>query len=226
MITKRLFNIQIVLLAGFVSIFALPHSNKSTPAGISTALPEFVGLWWGEDAPITDREREVLAKDTQFGRKTYTGPHGEKIFVSIIMSGDDMTSSIHRPERCLVAQGWSIQDAEKRVLPISDGKSLEMSRLHNIHPVDLPDKTRAMLRMLDYYWFVGSEKMTSSHMIRTGIDLRDRILRGQAQRWAYVTVASNVPFADPNDEGTAELTERFIQQLAPKLKRPDGSSLF
>ena len=92
------------------------------------ALPDVVGAWIGEDAAITEREREILAKDTQFARKTYTGPAGDEIFVSIVMSGDDMTSSIHRPERCLVAQGWSVQDSEKRVVPIVEGRTLEMTQ--------------------------------------------------------------------------------------------------
>lgn len=225
MITKRLLGVQVVLLGGFVSIFALPHSNKSTPAGIAITLPSVVGGWTGEDAAITEREKEVLAKDTQFARKIYTGPEGQKVFVSIIMSGDDMTSSIHRPERCLVAQGWSVQDSEKRVVKMASGEKLEMTKLHNLHPIELPDKSRALLHNLDYYWFVGAEQMTSSHLARTGIDLRDRILHGQAQRWAYVTIATNVPLSGHSQEETTQMIERFIQELAPKLTRPDGSSL-
>ena len=85
-------------------------------------LPIFVGAWMGEDAAISEREREVLAPDTRFARKTYTGPHGDKIFVSIVMSGDDMTNSIHRPERCLPAQGWSLQSSERRALPIEGNR--------------------------------------------------------------------------------------------------------
>ena len=225
MITKRLLNAQIVLLAGFVSIFALPHSNKTTPAGIATTLPSTIGQWSGEDAEITLREREILAKDTQFARKMYTSPAGERIFVSIIMSGDDMTSSIHRPERCLAAQGWSVQGSESRTVAMEDGKSIEMTRLHNIHPVEMPDKSQGLVHNWDYYWFVGSEQMTASHLVRTGIDLRDRILRGQAQRWAYITIAANVPIRGRTQEQTAESTERFIQELVPKLTRPDGRPL-
>ncbi|MEP7014876.1 MAG: exosortase C-terminal domain/associated protein EpsI [Verrucomicrobiota bacterium] len=225
MITKRLLSVQIVLLAGFVSVFALPHSSTSTPAGIAIALPSYVGEWSGEDAEITEREREVLAKDTQFARKTYTNITGEKIFVSIIMSGDDMTSSIHRPERCLVAQGWSVQESGKRFVPMADGKTLEMTRLHNVHPVELTDKSRALLHNLDYYWFVGADEMTSSHLVRTGIDLRDRILHGQAQRWAYVTIATNMPLRGSTDEQITKMIEGFIQKLGPKLTRPGGGPL-
>jgi hypothetical protein len=103
MITKRLLTIEVVLLAGFSTIFLLPHTNKAMPAGIALTLPTFVGGWVGQDAEITQREHEVLAKDTQFARKLYTNADGDQVAVSIIMSGDDMTSSIHRPERCLPA---------------------------------------------------------------------------------------------------------------------------
>src|ERR1039457_6070532 len=79
MITKRLLAVQIVLLVGFGAIFLLPHVSKSTPAGIAVALPNVVGAWFGDDSDITPREREILAKDTQFARKIYTGPRGDKI---------------------------------------------------------------------------------------------------------------------------------------------------
>src|SRR5712691_8875088 len=109
MITRRLIAVTLVLLAGFSSVAFLPHSSQTSPARIAMQLPIFVGDWMGEDAEVSEGEREVLANDTQFARKTYTSPRGDKIFVSIVMSGDDMTTSIHRLERCLPAQGWSLQ---------------------------------------------------------------------------------------------------------------------
>src|SRR3954470_20737184 len=112
MITKRLVTVAIVLLVGFSSVFLLPKSGKSSPAGIAMELPHYVGEWIGTDAEVTQREREVLAKDTLFARKTYTNLAGDSIYVSIVMSGDDMTNSIHRPERCLPAQGWNLQSTE------------------------------------------------------------------------------------------------------------------
>jgi EpsI family protein len=225
MITKRLLGVQIALLLGFNAVFLLPHSNKSTPAGIAMALPEEVGDWTGEDEAITQREIDVLAKDTKFVRKTYTARAGDKIFVTIILSGDDMTSSIHRPERCLAAQAWGLQDSEKRVLPLDGGKSLETTKLHSVRLINLPDDSHFLLHALNYYWFIGSEEMTASHLVRTGIDLRDRILRGQAQRWAYVTVAGFVPRRGRTQEETRQIIEQFIRELAPKLTRPDGSPL-
>ena len=100
MITKRLLTILVVLIVGFGSVFLLPRTSQSSPAGIALVLPNYIGDWIGEEGKITDRELEVLAKDTQFARKNYINVAGDRISVSIVLSGDDMTNSIHRPERC------------------------------------------------------------------------------------------------------------------------------
>jgi EpsI family protein len=229
MTTRRLLIVQVVLLIGFGAIFLLPREMKSSPAGIAMTLPNFVDGWIADDAEVTEREREVLAKDTEFARKIYTSPAGDKIFVSIVLSGDDMANSIHRPERCLPAQGWSLRSTEKRELPIGHGKSLETTKMQNFRIIEQPDKSRPMLNNLNYYWFVGYNDITPSHLERTGIDLRDRILKGYSQRWAYVTVAANITKGWARPERTEEeataIIEKFITELAPKLTRPDGARL-
>lgn len=229
MITKRLLQVQAVLLVGFGSVFLLPHAPISA-AGIAMTLPNVVGIWIGEDAQITQKERDTLAKDTQFVRKVYIGPEREQILVSIVLSGDDMTNSIHRPERCLPAQGWLVRGSSKRTIKLANGKPLEVTRLQNMQVLETPDKRRFTLNNLNYYWFIGYTDMTASHLTRTGIDLRDRILSGFNQRWAYVTVAANVTQGlVPNGRTqtqTSEMVEEFIRELAPRLKKPDDSPLF
>jgi len=230
MITRRLFQVQLVLLAGFGSVFLLPHSNKTSPAGIAMNLPNVVGTWIGDDAAITQKELDVLAKDTQFARKIYTGPYRDQIFVSIVLSGDDMINSIHRPERCLPAQGWMVRASSKRTIQMPNGKPLEMTRLENMQTIETADKRRFTISNLNYYWFIGYKDMTASHLTRTGIDLRDRILKGESQRWAYVTVAENITEGlaehGRNEQQTTEMIEKFIQELAPRLQKPDSTPLF
>ena len=229
MITKRLLAVQIVLLVGFGTIFLLPHVSKSTPAGIAVALPNVVGAWFGDDSDITPREREILAKDTQFARKIYTGPRGDKIVVSIILSGDDMTNSIHRPERCLPAQGWSLESSSKRVIALRNGKSFELTKLRAGRMIEQDDKSRSVLHNLSYYWFVGLDQMTASHLTRTAMDLRDRIVHGYNQRWAYVTITGIITEGwaqgGRSEEQTSAMLEDFIKDLVPQLKRPEGSAL-
>ncbi len=71
-------------------------------------LPAQVGRWTGQEAPVSTEELAGLAPDTQFARQWYTDLAGDRIYVSIVLSGADMANSIHRPERCLVAQGWTV----------------------------------------------------------------------------------------------------------------------
>jgi hypothetical protein len=140
-----------------------------------------------------------------------------------------MTNSIHRPERCLPAQGWQMQSSSSRIIQIPGGKSLGVTRLQNVRTVPTQDKGRLTVTNLDYYWFIGYKDMTASHLTRTEIDLRDRIMYGYSQRWAYVTIAANVTKGiwrpERTEEQTAAMLDEFIQQLAPRLQRPDGSSL-
>ncbi len=82
------------------------------------------------------------------------------------------------------------------------------------------------VRNIQYYWFVGSRDITASHLRRTFIDVEDRIWRGENQRWAYVTIASNVTdnirrFGRSQEE-TSKMLEEFIGQLVPRLQKPDG----
>ena len=106
----------------------------------------------------------------------------------------------------------------------------DVTRLENGQFFETTDKRRIEVTNLDYYWFIGYKQMTASHLTRTGIDIRDRILHGQNQRWAYVTVAANVTQGisrpERSEEQTTRRLEKFMQELAPRLQKPDGSSLF
>jgi hypothetical protein len=92
------------------------------------------------------------------------------------------------------------------------------------------DKQRFLIPNLTYYWFVGYNQTTPSHFTRTMLDLRDRILGGYNQRWAYVTVAATVTqgIARPErtEAETGAMIENFIRELVPRLHRPDGGPLF
>jgi len=222
--TGRLIKLEVVLLAGLSAVLLLPRASMTSPAGIAISLPATIGDWIGHDMAVTAKEREVLAPDTQFARKLYENFAGDEIYASIVLSGEDMTNSIHRPERCLPAQGWNVDASIPHIVQMPSGKSLEVTRLRT-QRTDAPDA-----RSLTYYWFVGYEDITASHLVRTEIDLRDRILHGYNQRWAYVTVSADMAkrFARTarSEDQTDELLDGFIQQLLPQLRRPDGSSLF
>ena len=222
MTIKRLFGLEILLLAGLGSVFLLPKGVALQPAGIDLALPEFVGSWYGTDQPIMQAERDSLGPDTEFARKLYTNGAGDQLFVSIVLSGPDMNTSIHRPERCLPAQGWTVTDSKTVRVPTPAG-GFQATRLHNLRTIRLDSERTANIYNLNYYWFIGSTETTPSHMQRTLIDIRDRVLRGTNQRWAYVTVASTVtqglrPFGRSEQE-TDNIIREFIASLIPVISK-------
>ena len=45
---------------------------------------------------------------------------------------------------------------------------------------------------IDYYWFIGHDAQTPSHLQRPCVDIRDRVLKGENQQWAYVSVISTI----------------------------------
>src|ERR1700730_351216 len=225
MIIKRLASLQLVLLTGLGSVFLIPKDVKIQPAAIDPSLPEFVGNWHGVDQSVTQLERDILGPDPQFVRKLYTRGT-DQIYVSIVLSGPDMNTSIHRPERCLPAQGWTISDSKTITLPVPSGL-LKTTRLHNIRSVRTDNGQVLTLNSVDYYWFVGHSDVTSSHFERTWIYMRDRILKGQNQQWAYVTVTATITkdykIFGRTEKETDELIRGFIKDFVPEVQRVAAS---
>ena len=226
MITNRLILLQVLLALGLGSVFLLPTKTGLGPAGITLALPDDVGEWKGRDAAITLEELTGLAPDTGFARRFYDDGHGDHMYVSIVLSGTDMANSIHRPERCLSAQGWTVERSDKVKIDLPAAlPSLDVTKLSVEREVHL-DATHAVARRnLNYYWFIGSHNITASHWTRTFIDVKDRLLHGEAQRWAYITVATDVTdnlkaTGGLDSAATSRLVEGFIAQVVPQFKKP------
>ena len=200
-------------------IFLLPKILNSQPLGIELALPQRIGEWDGTDEAISDKERTVLGPETEFARKVYSNARNDEFHVSIVLGGHDMNTSIHRPERCLPAQGWTIVNSSKMEIPVKvpNPEELTVTRLYNMHP--FLDKAGHPFKVynLNYYWFVGSTETTASHFTRTLFDVRDRLLKGYNQRWAYVTVS--VILRNNNPAETDLKIEAFIQKLVPFIHK-------
>jgi EpsI family protein len=219
--SQRLAVLLFFLGAGFSAIFFLPKTTLTQPVGIKLELPQFVGKWYGVDQKISERELQMLAADTEFARKVYTDAAGNVIFVSIVLSGADLDNSIHRPERCLPAQGWTIADTRSLQLALEGGKKLRVTRLHDVRQVPLRTGEMVSIYNLNYYWFVGFHHLTASHLERTMLDIQDRVFKGYNQRWAYITVAADItkglmPFGHTEAE-TDTMLQDFIRQMFPEL---------
>jgi len=225
--TKRLIILEAVLAVGMGCVFVLPKKIEIQPAALAKSLPSFIGEWYGRDQPVTQGEKDSLGPDTEFVRKLYTNGKGDQIYVSLVFSGPDMSTSIHRPERCLPAQGWTVVSTNVATIPLANG-ALKATRLRNLLVFRQENSAPVNVYSLDYYWFVGHDDQTPSHLARGWIDIRDRLLKGENQQWAYVTVVSNVtkglqPLGRSEAE-TDEMIQKFVRDLMPQLQPQNASS--
>lgn len=226
MTTKRLFILLVVMLAGLSSVLFLPKQLGFQPVGVKLELPKMVGIWYGEDMAVSEKERKVLGEETEFARKAYRNARGNIITASVVLSGQDMNTSIHRPERCMPAQGFAVIDNRPVAVPLREGGVMQATRLLNVRNIPADETSGPVSNYnLTYYWFIGHKDMTASHFARTWYDIRDRLLHGYNQRWAYVTVAASLPpdaMNDPRIERTMdEWLQTFIKQLLPQIRVTD-----
>ena len=232
MTTRRLGLVLAILVLGLGGVFVLPSKTRTQQAGIVLELPRFIAPdWLGEEVPVTEIERRALAADTGFARRRYVNRAGDQVFLGIVLSGEDMANSIHRPERCLIAQGWDIQSPVCRRVEVAGlDAPLEVTRLVHTQQWAMPGRPPFPRRDLTYYWFIGSRDRTASHLTRTFLDIRDRLLHGENQRWAYVTaealVMDSVPVAlrgghaGRTEEETARVVEEFLAHAVPTFAKP------
>jgi hypothetical protein len=241
---KRRMTILLLIILSFVGlVFALPKTAQMKPSRLAKDLPERIGQWMGRAQEPGAREREVLALDTEFERMDYINASDQKpsIQVSIVFSGKNLSQSIHRPEVCLRAQGWEFMSeryfewkgllANEESFPVKEMicrmAMIVEDESGNPTTRKLPNGEIAYHWRVFYYTFLGHEKIMAGHYQRTGEDIKDRLLKGYDQRWAYVTISSAISqkYTDqgisigettPFDEQeTQQFVGEFLQELLP-----------
>ena len=142
MTISRLTVLLAFVTVGLSTIFLLPKGGEQ-PSGIRLELPEFIGNWKGTDSQILDAERSTLGEKsgTEFARKTYRNLEGYELLVSIVLSGHDMSTAIHRPERCLKAQGWTVQESEQVSISLARGGAFPVTKLRNTRIAHIDGKS-------------------------------------------------------------------------------------
>ena len=141
-----------------------------------------------------------------------------------------MMQSIHRPERCLDAQGWTFGPPHWRWVTVPEVGRFEAMRVHKWKDLRTEDGKAVTgadgkpvrIDHLSYYWFAGSKDLTPSHMERVWFDSRDRLLGGYVQRWAMIMVSAEITagrqrFGRGRAGDGSIVLEEFIAKLAPQV---------
>lgn len=184
-------------------------------------LPDSIGLdWMAQAAEITPVEREVLPADTGFSRKNYVSllDRRQQVFLSIVLSGRDRTS-IHRPEICLVGQGWTITGRMAHAFRRPDDPRARVPatvlRIEREFTTSRGEKVR--VPALFAYWFVGADKIVASSTERVLYTSFDRLRHLQAHRWAYVVAQTLAP---DGEEAAVARIQSVLDGTLPAFQEP------
>lgn len=202
-------------------VYILPTQDTLLESSISPDLPTGYRLegWYGTKTQESEVERATLAADTKFSKAVYREDAAmftarkPDINVSIVYSGNDMNNSIHRPERCLPAQGHMNLQSQVRRVRLANGREMSFTRLTSFVPnKEVPG---GRVNFVHYYVFIGHGTMCHNHLQRTAQDMVDRVVRGAVERWAYIQVGTY--WGDELGLPEAEADERVTRLLADLL---------
>lgn len=231
-----LFVIVLALIGGTAAVLAHAKANqKLGQPGVRTApladsksrkvlLPEEVLL--PEDVPGFKSEAQLeaamvtntLPPDTSYGQRIYTADDGFQALANVVLMGTSR-ASIHKPQICLTAQGWNINDASSHVEPVHMDRpfpyDLPVMRL-NVTGQIHADGQNIDAAGVYVYWFVDSDRFTASHARRMLWMANDIVFKGELDRWAYVSFFSVCP---PGKENAAfERIKKLIAASVPEFQ--------
>ena len=226
--------LPLIMAVGLGSVFVLPKAGSTAQSAIRMELPESLNDWRLLKTEPSQKEIDTLGPETDFSKADCLcarpgeyqqdgSPTPDLINLSIVLSGSDLNTSIHRPERCLPAQNHTILSSTVVPLKLSNGRTVSVRRLKTTQTIPNP-ADRSLDKEFNgvtYYFFVGHDRIEYDHNMRTLADMKDRLLRGMDQRWAYVSASmwyGKIPWIEkpvPEAEADAKLSG-FLTDLAER----------
>ncbi len=195
--------LPLVLAGALGAVYLLPKVGEVAGSAVKMELPGSTGGWSFTMLSASKDELGALSPDTEFSkaiclrpRPGEVSPDGrlipDRVDLSIVLSGYDLNNSIHRPERCMPAQGHVITASENITLKLANNRQFAAKRLHSVQTLKVVGGGGKSMQFncVTYYFFVGHDRVTNDHLERTLLDMKDRLVRGMDQRWAYVSAST------------------------------------
>lgn len=235
-LSRRTSWIVIALAIVTVAIcWLVPAANVGDETGVVMNLPDEIAGLEGVPQAVSQAEHEILPPDTTFARKAYgsfalsNSDWINRFTCSIVLSGREKRS-IHRPERCLPGQGWSVIGSRIIDVPLKSGHPLKVTALLLTRPITFTNGTTRQLQFYYLYWYVGRDVSTPYSAVRVLLTNWDLIAHRRNQRWAYVICAAYVTAGFETNGRTEPQTlaqlKDFIRDAVPtfiKSEMPAGT---
>jgi exosortase len=220
------------LAAAMCLIFLVtPPVFLPTEAGVVMELPDQVklsgmdgGNFYGAPGQASEVELKQLPKDTEFARKNYEDFHEHNIAFSIVLSGLQQYT-IHPPEVCLLAQGWTIVGGEDIPIDLESGHRLVVRNLSLERQALDAERQPHTLKAFYMYWYVADNVTTPSHLERNLVSSWDRIVHNRDHRWAYVyamtPITETLISGGMSAEETRNMLMAFIREIVPTFQKSE-----
>lgn len=192
----------------------------------TVALPDHVPGFKSRVLPISANEINWLPRDTTFARRLYETPEtpndGFAVLMTVVLMGTDR-GSIHKPQICLVGQGWTIERSDVEYVAVNRPHPyrLPVMKLTAAKQARTPGGQTAALRSLYVYWFVSEKEVTARHGERMWWSAKELLRSGTFQRWAYVSCLAHC-LPGQEDAVFARLKD-FIAAAVPEFQLVTGA---
>ncbi len=192
---KLLFFVGIAAVTCFLC-FKFPNAATDPESGMvdRLPLPSQLQNYQGVERKVSELEKEWLPPDTRINKRVYypkdalsaEEAYARSVSLTLILSGNDQRS-LHRPEVCLDAQGWTV--TQSVVVPLEiGGKRLEVRDLHLERFDQQKDKSLRKTNAHYVYWWVGKGRTTHSSLQRKLHTALDNMFLNRNSRWGYPSV--------------------------------------
>ncbi len=185
---------------------------------LEVLLPETLPGYQSQAITQSAYVTNMLPADTSYGQRVYRAGDGFQCMVNVVLMGTSR-ASIHKPQVCLVAQGWNINEATSHEEPVRLDRpvpyDLPVMRLDASRPAQLPGQTAAE-KGVYVYWFVDADRFTAQHSRRLLWMARDMVLKNELDRWAYVTFFSMC--LPGQEQATFERIKQLITAAVPEFQ--------
>jgi len=186
-------------------------------------LPERVLDFTSTNIPESEVELNYFPKDTSFVERCYTSTNDVPgIYATIVLMGADRTS-IHRPEYCLAGQGFTCDDKTVVNIPVGGPEPypLPVAKWKVSRLVQQPDGQQVKISGIYVFWFVADHEQTTGNVQFQCYLVRDLLLKGVLQRWAYVSYFA--PCLPGQEDAAFDRVQRLIAASVPEFQLPPQS---
>jgi len=205
-------SVLVLVLTGVTILlcYLFPNAATDSQTGMELVLPKVIPGHLAYDREVSELEKEWLPADTGMLKRVYypkdavsqADALGRSVSATLILSGSDQRS-LHRPEVCLVSQGWTIKN--QTVVPLEiNGKRLKLKDLHLEMMQMQPDDTLKKIQAHYVYGWIGSKVSTHDSLQRALISAKENMFYNRNTRWGYPSVMTYVRLDEGEERAAAQ----------------------